>query len=301
MLIHFIRNGPAYLPELDAYQVFLSHKGHEVRVHDTSDTVPDDARVVWWMCGGVSRRETRRLRRAVHVHEYASASVPPHAQLKDWVKRLTHPKPDFAIYQNTWVHDQLHFYDVPYALRDMGIADAFLASAQSSWPAPEFDLVYLGEMGRLLPFMPLLQAIHDAQRRLLLVGDVPAHIQALLPSSVRETGRVPHDEVPHHLRRARLGLNLVSNARPYNQQTSTKLIEYCAAGLPVVSNDYAWVRDFAKRYQGSFHLLSDAPDSWRLSFGDALDAYPYVVPDVSELKWSRVLAQLPVWNFLGIG
>ena len=300
MLIHFIRNGPAYLPELAAYADFLKDKGHEACIHDTSHSVPDDARVVWWMCGSVSWRESLRLRRAVHVHEYASASVPPHSKLKDWVKRLGHPKPDFAIYQNNWVHEQLSFYDVPYALRDMGVSDTFLAARHAHWPAPEFDFVYLGEMGRLLPFLPVLHALHNAQRSVLLVGEVPAQLQAQLPESVRTTGRVPHEVVPQQLRRARWGLNLVSNTRPYNQQTSTKLIEYCAVGLPVVSNDYPWVRAFATRHQGSFHLLSDEPASWALSFGEALEAYPYVVPDVSALRWQAILAELSVWKFLGI-
>jgi hypothetical protein len=95
-------------------------------------------------------------------------------------------------------------------------------------------------------------------------------------------------------------LNLVSNIEPYNQQTSTKLLEYCAVGLPVVSNDYAWVRYFAAHYQGNFHLLRDDPASWQYSFGDALDAYPYVVPDVQALAWHTLLGKLAIWKHLHI-
>jgi hypothetical protein len=111
---------------------------------------------------------------------------------------------------------------------------------------------------------------------------------------------VPHADVPHQLRRARIGLNLVSNIEPYNQQTSTKLLEYCAVGLPVVSNDYAWVRYFAAHYQGNFHLLRDDPASWQHSFGDALEAYPYVVPNVRALAWPQLLNSLPIWKHLHI-
>ncbi len=300
MLIHFIRNGPAYLPELDAYRVFLSNLGHAAQCHTSSLTVPDDACVVWWMCGRVSWRETRRLRRALHVHEYASASIPPHAHLKDALKRFAHPQPDFALYQNTWVRDQLSFYNLPYDLRDMGVAESFLVARQATWPAPEFDLVYLGEMTRLAPFLPVLQAIHTANRRLLLVGEVPDDLRSQLPDSVHISGRVAHHEVPRHLKRARFGLNLVGNTRPYNQQTSTKLLEYCAVGLPVVSNNYAWVKFFSAQHQGNFHLLGEDPASWPLSFGKALDAFPYVVPDVSALSWPQLLGQLRVWSFLGI-
>jgi hypothetical protein len=155
-------------------------------------------------------------------------------------------------------------------------------------------------MTRLLPFVPLLQSIHEAGRTLLLVGDVPDALRTQLPASVTCIGRVPHADVPHQLRRARFGLNLVSNIEPYNQQTSTKLLEYCAVGLPVVSNDYAWVRYFAAHYQGNFHLLRDDPMSWQHSFGEALEAYPYVVPDVRELAWNKLLAKLTIWQHLHI-
>jgi glycosyltransferase involved in cell wall biosynthesis len=197
----------------------------------------------------------------------------------------------------------------------MGVAQAFFDAAAPALPEPsyddddhaparvppnEFDLVFLGEMSRLLPFVPVLQSIHDAGRTLLLIGEVPDALRAQLPANVTCTGRVPHAEVPHQLRRARFGLNLVGNFEPYNQQTSTKLLEYCAVGLPVVSNDYAWVRYFAAHYQGSFHVLRDDPSSWQHSFGDALEAYPYVVPDVRELAWPQLLRQLAIWAHLHI-
>ena len=302
MLIHFVRNGPAYLPEIDAYVDFITSHGHQALVHPSSDSVPLNAQVVWWMCGRVSSSEARRLRNAFHIHEYASASAPPHAWLKDQVKHWTQPKPDYRLFQNGWVRERMGFNDgVPFALRDMGVAQAFLDAAAPARLTPhEFDLVYLGEMNRLLPFVPLLQSIHEAGRTLLLIGDVPDDLRAQLPASVTCVGRVPHAEVPQQLRRARLGLNLVSNTEPYNQQTSTKLLEYCAVGLPVVSNDYAWVRYFAAHYQGNLHELRDDPSTWQPSFGEALEAYPYVVPDVRALAWPQLLAKLALWKHLQI-
>jgi len=312
--VHFVRNGPAYLPELEAYASFITSHDHSALVHHTSTSIPADAQVVWWMCGRVSSAEARRLKHAFHIHEYASASVPPHAWLKDFVKHWTQPKPDYRFFQNGWVRERLGFDDgVPHALRDMGVAPSFFDAAAPALPEPsyaddaparippnEFDLVYLGEMNRLQPFLPLLQAIHDANRTLLLVGDAPEDLRTQLPASATCTGRVPHTDVPHHLRRARFGLNLVSNIEPYNQQTSTKLLEYCAVGLPVVSNDYAWVRYFATHYKGNLHLLRDDPSSWQHSFDEALEAYPYVVPDVRALAWSKLLATLAIWKHLQI-
>lgn len=300
--VHFVRNGPAYLPELDAYAAFITARGHEALIHPDSTTVPTNAQVVWWMCGRVSSAEARRLKNAFQIHEYASASVPPKAWLKDKIKHWTQPKPDFRIFQNGWVRERMGFNDgVPNALRDMGVADNFLSSSARS--EVEFDLVYLGEMNRLIPFLPLLQCIHEAGRSLLLIGDVPETLKSLLPTSVTCTGRVKHADVPSQLRRARYGLNLVSNVEPYNQQTSTKVLEYCAVGLPVVSNDYTWVRYFAAHYECNFHLLRDDPASWPHSFGEALEAYPYVVPNEAHMRtliWDNVLATLPLWPHLHI-
>ena len=312
--VHFVRNGPAYLPELDAYVRFITQRGHQALVHDAGDTVPSNAQVVWWMCGRVPSAQAKRLKSSFHIHEYASASVPPHAWLKDFVKHWTQPKPDYRLFQNGWVRERMGFDDdVPHALRDMGVAETFFNAAAPALPAPsyeddaparvppnEFDLVYLGEMHRLLRFVPLLHSIQDAGRTLLLVGDIPDVLRAQLPASVTCTGRMPYADVPRQLRRARFGLNLVANIEPYNQQTSTKLLEYCAVGLPVVSNDYAWVRYFAAHYQGNFHFLGDEPNSWQHSFGEALEAYPYVVPDVRELAWNTLLGKMALWQHLQI-
>lgn len=298
MSVHFVRNGPAYLPELDAYAAYIASLGHTAQVHDTSLTVPNDAPVVWWMCGRVPHTEQYRLKHAFHIHEYSSSSVPPHAWLKDQVKRLTQPLPDYRVFQNPWVRERMAFSSrIPSCLRDMGIAASFFDSPVHVG-AKEFDLVYLGEMTRLEPFLPVLQSIAQVGRSLLLVGDVPAHIQALLPDNVTLSGRVSHADVPAQLRRARFGLNLVSNIAPYNQQTSTKLLEYCAVGLPVVSNDYPWVRYFAARHQGNFHLLSDNPGSWLPSFAEALEAYPYQVPDLRDMQWPNLLAKMPLWKII---
>jgi hypothetical protein len=177
----------------------------------------------------------------------------------------------------------------------MGVAEHFFEAPQHT-PAPEFDLVYLGEMSRLLVFIPVLQAIHAAGRSLVLVGDVPAELQTHLPPNVTCTGRVVHADVPRHLRRARFGLNLVPNASPFQQQTSTKVLEYCAVGLRVVSNAYPWVRYFMAQHKANFYLLNDDAPSLATSFGKALDAYPYEVPNVRALAWLQVLDNLPLWR-----
>jgi glycosyltransferase involved in cell wall biosynthesis len=273
-------------------------------MHTQAHTVPDDAQAVWWICGRVPSAQARRLKGAVQVHEYASASVAPLAWLKDRIKQWQHPVPDFRVFQSDWVRQRMGFGDnapgaVPYALRDMGVPDSFLtAQAQQ---APEFDLVYLGEMRRLLHFVPLLHTLGKAGLSLLLVGDVPAALQQRLSAlgHIQSTGRVPQDQVPAQLLRARAGLNLMPDVLPVSEQTSTKLLEYLALGLPVISNPYAWAQRTALAHAGRVQLLGVQASAaqWQA----AVQGLPSRQTDrqhLQSLRWSHQLQGLPVWAAL---
>ena len=300
--VHFVHTGPAYMPELSAYEDHLTRLGHRCHRHSDPATVPLDADIVWWICGRVSTHHSHRLRRSLQVHEYASASVGRWPYLKDLVKHWTHPQPDHRVFLNEWVRERMGFADdVPSSLRDMGVPPAFL-QATASQPA-DHDLVYLGEMGRLDAFVPALQAISQAGLRLLLVGQIPSDLQALLDTlpGVTCTGRLPQTDVPAQLLRARAGLNLMPERLPLTMQTSTKVLEYLAVGLPVLSNDYPWARHMAAQYPARMRLLDDtaAAPTW----ARALQEIAPVQTDRSALQhlaWPARLAGLPVWQQLGL-
>jgi glycosyltransferase involved in cell wall biosynthesis len=292
------------LPELAAYQTHIEGLGHAVQLHTQAHTVPDDAQAVWWICGRVPSNQARRLKGAVQVHEYASASVAPLAWIKDRIKQWQQPVPDFRVFQSEWVRQRMGFGDnapgaVPYALRDMGVPDAFLtAQAQQ---APEFDLVYLGEMSRLQRFVPLLHTLAQAGLSLLLVGDVPPALQERLATlgHIQSTGRVPQDQVPAQLLRARAGLNLMPDVLPLSEQTSTKMLEYLALGLPVISNPYAWAQRTALAHAGRVQLLD--VQATAAQWQAAVQSLPLRQTDrhhLQSLRWSQQLQGLPVWAAL---
>lgn len=300
--VHFVHGARSYLPELAAYQAHIEHLGHAVQMHTQAHNVPDDAQAVWWICGRVPSAQARRLKGAVQVHEYASASVAPLAWLKDRIKQWQHPVPDFRVFQSDWVRQRMGFGQpdaVPFALRDMGVPDAFL-TAQAQQP-PEFDLVYLGEMRRLLHFVPLLHTLGRAGLSLLLVGDVPAALQERLAAlgHIQSTGRVSQDQVPAQLLRARAGLNLMPDVLPLAEQTSTKMLEYLALGLPVISNPYAWAQRTAQAHAGRVQLLGlqASAAQWQA----AVQGLPLHQTDrqhLQSLRWSQQLQAMPVWAAL---
>ncbi|AEG93935.1 glycosyltransferase [Ramlibacter tataouinensis] len=307
MKVHFVRLAQAYLPELDAYDSFLRALGHQACLHTHVGTIPADAQVVWWMCGRVPAAISHSAPGAFHVHEYSSASVPPFAWLKDRVKRYLQPRPDYRIFQNEWVRRRFDFRDGrPSELRDMGVAPAFLEMPPHG-VTPDHDFVYLGEMRRLRGFLRVFDALELAGLRVLLVGQLPDDLaQRLGPTALRTvTGRVPHAQVPSLLRRARVGLNLVPDRAPFNLQTSTKLLEYCACGLHVLSTDYPWVRDFARQRGGDFSYLAAPADprSVMQDLAKALQAQAQAtaaVVDVRALAWPRLLGDLHIWRTIGV-
>ena len=304
MLIDFVHLGDSYLPELNAYERFLLAAGHGARVHRSADSVPPDASVAWWMCGLVPADAGKRLPSAFHVHEYASASVPPWALVKDTLKRWRQPRPDYRIFQNDWVHDRFRFSDgVPCDFRDMGLDPKFLQPGPS--PAtPDFDFVYLGEMSRLRHFLSVFEAIGRLGHRVLLVGDLPLDLARTLGRlvEVTTTGRVPHDQVPACLRRARVGLNLVPATAPFAHQTSTKLLEYCASGLGVLSTDYPWVGAFEARHGCRFTYLPARVSRTELDarIRESLATEPSPPIHLNALAWPEILARLRVWRAIGV-
>jgi len=115
MLFHFVNNDQVHLSVINAYSKFLLSHDHQVIQHSNSLTVPANASVVWWFCGHVPPREANRLCLGFQVHEYHRASSPPYAWLKDQFKHWTNPLPDFRIYQNGWLRENMAFSDsVPY-------------------------------------------------------------------------------------------------------------------------------------------------------------------------------------------
>lgn len=296
--VHFVHGASSYLPELAAYTRHIEGLGHAVQLHVHAQTVPDAAEAVWWICGRVPNDQARRLQSAVQVHEYASASVAPLAWLKDRVKRWQHPVPDFRVFQSEWVRERMGFHDaVPYALRDMGVPEQFLTA--QALHAPAFDLVYLGEMSRLLHFLPTLYNLDQAGITLLLVGDVPAPLQVVLQGlhHIHVTGRVPQAEVPQQLLRARCGLNLMPDVLPLSEQTSTKMLEYLAVGLPVIGNPYAWAQRTALAHPGRVQFVNLGASG--LSWQQALLRAPALQTDrrhLQHLTWQAQLQHLPVWR-----
>ncbi|MRI80796.1 glycosyltransferase [Aerococcaceae bacterium DSM 109653] len=255
MKVLFQRSEQAFLPEIDAYieylnqdqrfQAFDSSKleaGYDIEVYD----------VIWEFKGFGGIQSNQQL----IVHEYASLSTGKFPRTKNFIKSRYNPTPDLRIFLNEAVHRGFNFKDqVEYTYRDMGIDSQFL---QQTTTQKEFDYVYVGSISKEREIDQLLQSFtQKANGKLCLVGSVEDDIYESYKNhpDLTFTGKVAYHEVPEIATKAVYGLNYMPDKYPFNFQTSTKLLEYLALGLKIITTNYQWVNDFQKKHDSQFFTL----------------------------------------------
>jgi len=264
MRIAFVHNSKAFLPEVAAYTRYFSKLGFECVVVNPEELLKAKPDVAWHFMG-----MDRQAQRGVFtIHEYTSASVPPFIDLKNKLKKILNVQPDHRLFLNEYVRDSFGFNDgVPYGFRDMGVYEEWLHDAPA---VKEYDLIYVGKVRQGLD--DLLEKLKE--RSVLVVSDKT------------------HDEVQQLIRKSRFGINFMPDIEPFNQQTSTKFLEYCACKVPVITSDYEWVRQFQKKHGGKYFYLKDG-FTW-----DEITNFQYEFPDLSEWTWEKQIERSGILQVL---
>lgn len=87
-------------------------------------------------------------------------------------------------------------------------------------------------------------------------------------------------------------MNFIPDQYPFNIQTSTKTLEYCASGLGVISNRYYWIENFKFSRSANFFWLTN-----HFSKNDVED-FNFQIPSVIDLAWNNVLTNSDFISFL---
>lgn len=273
----------AYTPEAYAYEKYLSQHGWQVQLDYTLD--PNNDINIYFM--GLRPFWKKAQGRAVEIHEYQSLSTPPYAKIKDYVKKMVNQKPVGRIFLNHIVHDGLQFSDsVPYIYRDMGVDDMFFQKPNDN---PDFDIIYCGSIAGRVGLIDVLLNLAK-EYKVLVVGHVADDMLPLLSKeNITLAGRVDRKDLPELYRNARYGLNYTPDIYPFNVQTSTKTLEYLAAGLHVISNKYMWAENFFKEINYTPIWLNN------------IDLFPIISEvDVNmvNFKWETVLYKSNFFYFI---
>ncbi|KUO58028.1 MAG: hypothetical protein APF84_18565 [Gracilibacter sp. BRH_c7a] len=184
-------------------------------------------------------------------------SVGPFAKIKNSLKANVNPRPDLRIFLNENVKSGFDFNDcIDYCLRDMGIDERFL---QIKNPKKEYDFVYVGSICRGREIDKFLKKFTERKNgKLCLVGNVEDDIYKAYKNNkdIIFTGKISYSDVPQIASKAIYGINFIPDKYPFNIQTSTKLLEYLALKLKVVTTSYKWIKQFEENYNCSFYKLN---------------------------------------------
>ena len=293
MLIAFVHNGNAFLPELQGYINFFLKKNIEVRTCNSAELLHIRKDVEWHFLG----LDRASKNSAIKIHEYTSASTPPFGSIKNKLKVHLNSKPDFRLFLNEFTYQNFPFNDdVPFGFRDMGINNPNPVIINNP---KQFDFIYVGEIkGRRLD--PLLNCFTTgflaSKTILFLTKDYKRIAESVKQfKNVHFLGPVEQDEVNRYIQSSRFGINFIPDVQPFTQQTSTKLLEYAANKIPVISTKYPWVVNFENNFGGKyFYLESDLSNfTW-----ENVTGFNYSFPDLTEWTWDYQIKKSGVIPFL---
>lgn len=285
--ILFLRSKRAFLPEIDAYMEYFN-KTDQFEAYDSSrlgeDYKVEDFDVIWEFkgLGGTKAKDK------VIIHEYASLSTGSLPLVKNNIKSMLNSKPDLRIFLNENVKNGFKFTDnINYCYRDMGINESFLNAKND---VKEYDFVYVGSICKSRQMDIFLKEFTKTNPgKLCLIGNVEDEIYREYKNNkdITFTGKVPYLEVPKIASKSIYGINYIPNKYPFNIQTSTKLLEYIALGLKIITTDYMWIKQFEEKYDCDFYKLDY--NNFNLSIKDIQEHEFKLNINIENFLWNTII------------
>ncbi|MBK7882966.1 MAG: glycosyltransferase [Chitinophagaceae bacterium] len=289
--IAFILPQNPYLPELKAYTSYFTRKGfNTVNISDIKDLDTLEYNVEWHFMGTDTIKSKKNI---IKIHDYASLSTPPFPKIKNFIKKTISQKPHIRIFLNEKVKTGMGFRDnIPFGYRDMGVNKFFFESDESA-ASKKFDFCYLGSMQKARKVENFLTHFKKRFKNftILMIGEPPLYLSEMFKEdrNIIFTGNIDYLKVPTMLKQCNFGINYVPDRYPFNIQTSTKLLEYCACKLKIISNQYEWVKQFEKKERGAFFFLER---KFQENFTmEEIEKFSYKTPDMKKYDWDIILEQ----------
>lgn len=263
----------AFLPESYAYRDFFIQKGFkcEFLYKGDADILNYDAVLLFHGFHPFWRKYPKYI-----IGEYHSLSTGRYSRLKDLFKRVFNVRPSLYIFLNEKVREKLWFSkNINYATRSMGFNKDDFKEFENKEKI--FDIVYCGSYREGLTAE--LEKLANMGFSIALVGP-----EILIDhKNITLFGRQEPNKAREIMSQARYGLNYTPDIFPLNIQDSTKVIEYCAAGLGVITNRYQWVNNFERARGGNFLCLDN------IKKHEDVDFFNFIIPCVSDLSWSELI------------
>lgn len=286
MKIGITINKKSYTPEAFAYKKYLTNLGHEVELAPNEDLSINNDINIYFL--GKKTKKTS----AIEVHEYHSLSTPPLAKLKDYIKSKINCTPNGRIFLNDFVKKNLNFNDnTKYIYRDMGVDDIFFDQPPQK---KEFDIVYCGSIQNRKGLIDRINKLSDLGLSICLIGKIENHTYKQLNNkkNIHCTGQLSRSEIPVLYAKSHCGLNYTPDIYPYNQQTSTKTLEYLATGINCLTNKYKWINHLEEKTRITLIDIDD--DNLIQKIRDESN----IKISRNDFEWTNILKKCDLENFL---
>ena len=282
--ILFLHSGKASLPEISAYKKYFENN-KEISFFNSVELKNyklKDFDLIWRFMGVDFFSVDVPV-----IHEYASLSIGNLAKFKDYIKKTMNVIPRFRIFLNKNIQKQYGFNDnIKSVYRDMGISKQFFVKNNTK----NFDFLYVGNMNSDRNISIVLDRFAHVLigQSILLIGepDNDLYLKYRKYKNIIFSGEVKYEKVPELASQAEYAINYIPNKYPYHLQTSTKLLEYVAMGLKVITTNYQWVCQFEQSRNMQFFKISE--DLHELDIKN-LDKFQFVNKSIVDLEWNNII------------
>jgi len=268
-----VKNPNSFLPEVKAYvEYFLSNT--EFGIHPTvfdsiDDVVNTDVAIVFLGFIPFWKRYDFPI-----IGEYNSLSVGRFGRIKDCIKSMVNTDSNL-IFLNEYVRRHLFVSKKKAGVyRGMGFFPQYILASN---PVKAYDIVYSGTINRD-GLLDEIISLANLGFKVAVIGT-----EQYIAENVYSLGILDIQSVYKIYSMATYGLNYTPDIHPYNMQDSTKVIEYCASGLKVITNKYNWINKFELEHGARFLELSSVHSKGEI------ERFDYNTPDVSSLAWPFVI------------
>ncbi|MFH4557757.1 hypothetical protein [Vibrio diabolicus] len=281
--IGLVRSNNAFLPENIAYKKYFESKvGYQVREFNTVEDADKNTDIIIFHCGFFpfwKKVESPLLM------EYHSLSTTRYPKIKNILKRILNKKGSGYIFLSNVVRKGFFFSKkTNYRIRGMGYDETVIH--KNLFREKQFDFIYMGTTSR--------SGVKETIIKLASLGFTVAIVgnsrgeeefyKGDLSDKVTCFGKMKQDEALSIAATCRYGLNYTPDIYPLNIQDSTKVIEYCALGLNVVTNYYPWVKEFELKNGANFLDLEALLNNPRI-----VENFAFCSGNISEYSWTNVL------------
>ncbi|WP_019615913.1 hypothetical protein [Psychromonas ossibalaenae] len=291
MTIGLLKSEKAFYPENKAYKQYLELKfGYIVKEFENISEADKYSDLIIFHCGFLPFWIKTKT---PIIMEYHSLSVTKFPKFKNILKRVLNRKGDAYIFLSEVVQNGFYFNSLPkdkYIIRGMGV-DTSLANDNVCEKL--YDFIYMGTLSRTDVKSYILKIAQSGFSIIVAGCSLEDKDFFKENNNVICYGRIQQEELFLLAKKCKYGLNYTPDVYPLNIQDSTKVIEYCALGLKVVTNKYSWVNSFELSTGSQFMNLNDF-----LSLPSSIENFEFKNGCVDKFGWERILSESKIENLI---